>query len=139
VKPKQRGWLTVQLPMLGAVMTGHPTCGPCEQEAGQSILLAIPVMIAVGFALQWLYRRCWNKIRPLTIFNFKSSAWILAVAISLALIGLLARHEGRRADDYLLMAVPIVGASYLALRLGVQIKGWPWWNRYCGSWHSQRA
>jgi hypothetical protein len=129
--------------MLGAMMTGHPTCGPCEQEAGKSVLLAIPVMIATGFLIQWLYRRCWKGLRQLTIFDSKSRNVTIGVGVSLGLLGLLAPHSWIQPSDsfqystgyYVLESICIVGTSYITwlticLRLGIQIQGWPWWNRY---------
>jgi hypothetical protein len=129
---KHRNAWSIQLPMLGALLTGHPTCGPCEQQAGKGVLIAIPVMLALGFLIQWSYRRCWTGLRQLTIFNSKSAMIMIGSGLALALVGVVAPHDGPNTYDDTFAAIIVVGASYvtwlaLGLRLGLRTVAW---NRY---------
>jgi len=106
-------------------------CGPTNEEVGQAVLWAAPLVTLIGMAAAWGYAALW---RPLVSVRLDVRPGMIVAAIQSALA--LATFVAPAIDpDLVLVAVHVIGTSYLAvaiigLRLsvhrGARNYAWAW-------------
>jgi hypothetical protein len=89
-------------------------CGPTEKESGQAIVLVAPFITLIGLGVTSLFRWLWS---PLVTGESlpRDRPFLVIGALSVMCLPLV--FESHLADEWILMALHVLGTSYLALLL----------------------
>ncbi len=106
-------WITA------AVLVGG--CGPTNEEIGQAVLWAAPLITLIGLGAAWGYAALWRPLVAGLRLDVRPGMLVAAVQSAFALATLITPAID---PDLVLVAVHLVGTSYLAaailaLRLSV--------------------
>ncbi len=113
-----------------AVLAGG--CGPTNQEVGQAVLWAAPLITLVGMAIAWGYASLWRQLVPGLRLDVRPGMIVAAVQSAVALATLIAPEIE---PDLILVAIHLVGTSAVAAAiLGLRLSVYRSARSYSWAW-----
>ena len=113
-----------------AVLAGG--CGPTNQEVGQAVLWAAPLVTLVGMAIAWGYASLWRQLVPGLRLDVRPGLVVAAVQSAVALATLIAPEIE---PDLILVAIHLVGTSAMAAAiLGLRLSVYRSARSYSWAW-----
>jgi hypothetical protein len=113
-----------------AVLAGG--CGPTNQEVGQAVLWAAPLITLVGMAIAWGYAALWRALSPGLRLDVRPGLVVAAVQSAVALATLIAPEIE---PDLILVAIHLVGTSAMAAAiLGLRLSVYRSARSYSWAW-----
>lgn len=113
-----------------AVLAGG--CGPTNQEVGQAVLWAAPLITLVGMAIAWGYASLWRQLVPGLRLDVRPGLVVAAVQSAVALATLIAPEIE---PDLILVAIHLVGTSAVAAAiLGLRLSVYRSARSYSWAW-----
>ncbi len=113
-----------------AVLAGG--CGPTNQEVGQAVLWAAPLITLVGMGIAWGYAALWRQLVPGLRLDVRPGLVVAAVQSAIALATLIAPEIE---PDLVLVAIHLVGTSAMAAAiLGLRLSVYRSARSYSWAW-----